>query len=106
MNWFEIQPSLYAAEGDVLILLDCCHAALKTRGTKKGKMEVLAASASGSLVPEPGRLSFTSVLIRQIRKQLQVRKDISIRWLHRHLWDDTTYPGLTGESCCLGIGIY
>ena len=51
MNWFEIQPSLYAAEGDVLILLDCCHAALKTRGTKKGKMEVLAASASGSLVP-------------------------------------------------------
>ncbi|CAG8976207.1 hypothetical protein HYALB_00011138 [Hymenoscyphus albidus] len=95
INWFEIQPSLYAAEGDVLVILDCCHAALRTSGTKKGKMEVLAASASGSRVPAPGRLSFTSVLIRQIRKRLQSRQGFSLRWLHKHLWDDTTHPGLT-----------
>ena len=31
---------------DVLVILDCCHAALKTRGEKEVKMEVLAASGS------------------------------------------------------------
>lgn len=81
----------------MLVILDCCHAALKTRGTKDGKMEILAACGSGSKVPEPGRLSFTSILIRQIRRQLKLRPTMSIKWLHNHLWGDKTEPGLTGE---------
>ena len=97
MNWFDLQPALYLAHGDVLVILDCCHAALKTRGAKQGKMEILAACGSGSRVPEPGRLSFTSVLIRQIRKRLKSGNLIGIRWLHTHLWGDKTEPGLTGE---------
>ncbi|MCJ1378594.1 hypothetical protein MMC17_001693 [Xylographa soralifera] len=95
LNWFELQHALYAAQGDTLVILDCGHAALKTRGTKNGKMEILAACGSGSRVPEPGRLSFTSVLIRQICKQLKVRPSMSIKWLHSHLWGDKTEPGLT-----------
>ncbi|KAA8911285.1 kinase-like domain-containing protein [Sphaerosporella brunnea] len=90
LDWFELQPTLYAAQSDILILLDCCHAALKTRGGKDSKMEILAASASGSCTPAPGRLSFTSVLIRQVRKRLKLgpNAEFTIRWLHKHLFDD------------------
>ena len=95
LKWFLLQPALYLAQGDVLVILDCCHAAHKTRGSKEGKMEVLAACGSGSLVPAPGRLSFTSVLVRQVKKQLKSGEEIGIRCLHKHLWDDKT--SLTGE---------
>ena len=82
------------------MILDCCHAALKLRGKKKGKMEILAASGagfgSGSWVPGPGKLSFTSVLIRQIKRCLKKKEEIGIKWLHAHLWDDKTKPALTG----------
>jgi hypothetical protein len=64
-------------------------------------MEILAASGTGfgtgSLVPEPGRVSFTSVLIRQIRRCLRNKEEIGIKWLHAHLWDDKTQPSLTGK---------
>lgn len=97
LNWFLLQQTLCNASGDVLVILDCCHAALKTRGEKEGKMEVLAACGSGSRVPAPGRLSFTSVLIRQIRKRLNSGDDLNVKWLHNHLWADKTEPGLTGS---------
>lgn len=84
------------ANGDVLVLLDCCHAATKTHGSfDNGQMEILAASSSGARVPKPGRLSFTSVLIREIRKQITAGKDVPIRWLQNHLWDNLTQPALT-----------
>lgn len=97
MNWFLLQQTLYFAHGDVLVILDCCRAALKTRGESEGKMEVLAACGSDSKVPVPGRLSFTSVLIRQIRNRLKSRKDISIKWLQNNLFSDELGQGLTGE---------
>lgn len=90
-----MQSTLFSAQGDVLILLDCCHATIKSRGFTQGQMEILAACASGSRVPKPGRLSFTSVLIREIRKQLKAGKTVPVRWLHAHLWADNTYPSLT-----------
>ena len=97
LNWFLLQQALCNALGDVLVILDCCHAAVKTRGEKEGKMEILAACGSGSRVPAPGRLSFTSVLIRQIRKRLKCGDAMNVRWLHNHLWADKTEPSLTGS---------
>jgi hypothetical protein len=89
---------LLNAKGDVLVLLDCCHAATRTQGEfDGGQMEILAASSSGSRVPKPGRLSFTSILIREIRKQITAGKDVPIRWLQKHLWDSLTYPAITGS---------
>jgi hypothetical protein len=89
------------AKGDVLVILDCCHAATKAHGDfAGGQMEILAASSSGSRVPKPGRLSFTSVFIREIRKQITAGKDVPIRWLQKHLWDNLTQPALTGMHYC------
>ena len=60
-------------------------------------MEILAACGSDSRVPAPGRLSFTSVLIRQVQKRLKSGKEINIKWLHNHLFSDQIELGLTGE---------
>jgi hypothetical protein len=83
-----MQPALYNARGDVLVILDCCHAALKTRGKKEGKMELLAACGSGSRVPAPGKLSFTSILTRQLKEKARLGNSISVKSLHTHLWND------------------
>lgn len=98
-----MQTLLGAAEGDVLIILDCCHAAQKTRDGKDTKMEVLAASGSGSVTPGPGRLSFTSVMIREIRKYLAVTRSkldvplLTVRLLHQRLFHERIEFGLVGE---------
>lgn len=60
-------------------------------------MEVLAACGSDSRVPQPGRFSFTSVLIREIRNRLRVGEVIGIKALHKHLWADGTHLALKGE---------
>ena len=97
LNWLTIQPTLMFAPGDVLLILDCCHAATKYRHLKDGKMEVLAACGSGSRVPAPGRLSFTTVLVREVKKRLRTHPSFSIKWLFNHIWNDKTEPGLTGK---------
>ncbi|KAF2112294.1 hypothetical protein BDV96DRAFT_689587 [Lophiotrema nucula] len=95
-DWFGLQLHLVNAKGDVLVLLDCCHAATKSyRSFVNGQFEILAASSSGSRVPKPGRLSFTSILIRELRTQLNAGKDIPIRWLGNHLWNNMAQPALT-----------
>jgi hypothetical protein len=83
-----MQTALYHAKGDVLVILDCCHAALKTRGSKKGKMELLAACGSGSRVPKPGKLSFTSILSRLLKEKVKNGEAINIKSLHSLLWTD------------------
>ena len=91
-----LHHALYLMQGDVLIILDCCRAAFRTRWETEGKMEVLAACGSDSRVPVPGTLSFTSVLIRQVKQRLKTGEDISIRWLHSRLFSDQIGLGLTG----------
>ncbi|KAG4433056.1 hypothetical protein IFR05_011450 [Cadophora sp. M221] len=88
LDWHLMQPALYGANGDVLVILDCCHAALKTRGSKKGKMELLAACGSGSRVPSPGKLSFTSILLGQLKQKVRNGEAINIKSLHCLLWAD------------------
>ncbi|MCJ1249463.1 hypothetical protein MMC30_006687 [Trapelia coarctata] len=83
LSWYRVQDSLYDAVGDVLVLLDCCNSALITPGEKKtGKFELLSASAKGVKTPQPGKSSFTSILVKTIRKHLKTKAHIAIRELH------------------------
>ncbi|OCL01655.1 hypothetical protein AOQ84DRAFT_443881 [Glonium stellatum] len=82
------QQLLYAALGDVLLVLDCCNAALIKGGEKpQGKFELLAASAKGVKTPLPGRTSYTSLLIKKLRKH--VDKGITARGLNHLLMTDS-----------------
>lgn len=72
LSWSACQQNLYGAIGDVILILDCCNAALLARGTKDhGRFEVLAASAKGVLTPEPGKHSFTAFLLRELRGRIE-----------------------------------
>lgn len=69
LSWHITQQILFAARGDVLVLLDCCNASLLTKGTKDGgRFELIAASAKGAKTPVPGKKSFTRVLIKELKK--------------------------------------
>ncbi|OIW24415.1 hypothetical protein CONLIGDRAFT_685394 [Coniochaeta ligniaria NRRL 30616] len=70
LSWHVAQQLLFSARGDVLLILDCCHASLITRGSKTdgGRFELIAASAIGALTPLPGRKSFTTALTRVLRE--------------------------------------
>ncbi|KAF5008703.1 hypothetical protein FDECE_5030 [Fusarium decemcellulare] len=70
LSWHVPQQLLFSAPGDVLLILDCCHASLITRGFKDGdgRFELIAASAKGAKTPVPGRRSFTRALIRSLKQ--------------------------------------
>lgn len=60
LNWYEVQPVVFAAEGDVLLVLDCCYAAQAARGRESRTIELLAASGVKQRTPQPGDYSFTT----------------------------------------------
>lgn len=66
--WHEAQQMLFGAQGDVLLIMDCCHASVIASGDKtaRGRFELLAASAKNVLTP-CGRRSFTRVLTKALR---------------------------------------
>ncbi|KAM0227882.1 hypothetical protein ACHAPO_011171 [Fusarium lateritium] len=70
VSWHVTQQLLFSALGDVLLILDCCHASLITGGSKDGdgRFELIAASAKGAKTPVPGRRSFTRALIRLLKE--------------------------------------
>lgn len=86
LSWWKAQQLLYDAVGDVLVVLDCCNAALVVEGEKdEGKFEILGASAKGIRTPEPGKSSFTTILIKHIKRSLNSGKDINVRGIHGEL---------------------
>ncbi|KAL8698675.1 MAG: hypothetical protein Q9224_001744 [Gallowayella concinna] len=88
--WWKAQQLLYDAVGDVLTILDCCSAALAAKGDKEGgKFEMLGASAKGIRTPEPGKSSFTTILIKHIRRSLKKASQVDVRSLHGELLKDT-----------------
>ena len=94
LSWGRAQQLLYDAVGDVLIILDCCSAALVSKGDKDGgKYEILGASAKGIRTPEPGKSSFTSILIKHIRKCLKKAQQINARNLHGELLGSSQLTG-------------
>jgi hypothetical protein len=61
---------LFAALGDVLLILDCCNASLISKGSKgSGRFQLLAASARGVPTAVPGKKSFTTALVRVLKKR-------------------------------------
>ncbi|KAK4207169.1 hypothetical protein QBC37DRAFT_444662 [Rhypophila decipiens] len=60
LSWHTAQQLLFSAEGDVLLLLDCCNAASIAKGAKEtGRFEMIAACAKNALAVPPSRSSFT-----------------------------------------------
>ena len=99
VNWYTLQRFLYDANGDVLVLLDCCNSALITSGKKKsGKFELLSATAKGRKTPGPGRWSFTSVLVKEIRKGVKNKGQVHIRDLQNLLLENPKITGMLPRS--------
>lgn len=64
LQWSAIQTLLERSLSDVLILLDCCAgAASATFPNGNSITETISASSWDAIAPNPGRFSFTSVLI-------------------------------------------
>ena len=87
VDWFDIQPKLKNSQGDVLVLLDCCHGAQAARGRLKLpiRVELLAACPMDSLTPGPGPRSFTTALMREIKNHLDTDGFIFMDQLHSSL---------------------
>ncbi|KAI9698151.1 MAG: hypothetical protein M1836_004153 [Candelina mexicana] len=81
IDWFIIQPSLEKSDSDVLILLDCCHAASSVRGVSHGTTEIIAACGFETWSPFVGPYSFTRSLIDELRA-LSRRQSFSAAILH------------------------
>ncbi|KAG5796263.1 hypothetical protein H9Q69_004689 [Fusarium xylarioides] len=101
VSWHVTQQLLFSAPGDVLLILDCCHASLITRGSKdgEGRFELIAASAKGAKTPVPGRRSFTRALIRLLKENSST--GISSESLASELRED---PKVTGRTRNLLMG--
>ncbi|OIW33820.1 hypothetical protein CONLIGDRAFT_628737 [Coniochaeta ligniaria NRRL 30616] len=73
LQWSAIQILLERSISDCLILLDCCAgAASATFATGRSITETISASAWDAIAPDPGRYSFTNVLI-----------EVLSEWSHR-----------------------
>ncbi|KAH7110733.1 hypothetical protein EDB81DRAFT_370136 [Dactylonectria macrodidyma] len=70
LPWNPAQQLLFSAACDVLLILDCCHASLITKGSKDegSRFELIAASAKGVKTPMPGSKSFTKALTQLLKE--------------------------------------
>jgi len=85
LNWYEVQPTLYSWEGDLLLVLDCCHAAQAARGRENRVIELLAASGVNRRTPPAGNYSFTSILITIMSRMLLEKDCISVTEIYDRL---------------------
>ena len=100
LSWHVTQQLLFCAQGDVLLILDCCEASLITGGSKDdgGRFELIAASAKGRKTPVPGRRSFTRAVIRLLGQN--AKEGISSESLASKLREDNK---ITGKSYSLFV---
>lgn len=89
LNWYEVQPTVFAAEGDVLLILDCCYAAQAARGRENRVVELLAASGLRHKTPSPGEHSFTSILMTVMGRMLRETGHVVVNELYKRLFLDT-----------------
>jgi hypothetical protein len=92
LPWHVAQQLLFAALGDVLLILDCCNGSLITPGIKNngGRFELIAASAKGIDTPAGGN-SFTRSLIRLLKRH--AKEGISSQSLASKLREDYRIRG-------------
>ncbi|KAL8920334.1 MAG: hypothetical protein Q9208_006305 [Pyrenodesmia sp. 3 TL-2023] len=89
LNWYEVQPVVFAAEGDVLLVLDCCYAAQAARGRESRTIELLAASGVKQRTPPPGDSPFTAVLMKVMKRMLQKAGHVVVHKLYEELFKET-----------------
>ena len=80
--WSDIQPTLGLAQGDVLLILDCCYAAQSTRDRERvipPNVEIMAACAMNRQTYRPGPRSFTATWIRIITELLKEKHPVIMR---------------------------
>jgi hypothetical protein len=85
LKWYEIQPSLGAWDGDVLMILDCCYAFQAVRDRDSRTFELLAACGIRESTPQAGPLSFTSALINIMDSMLRAGGVVKISELYDKL---------------------
>lgn len=66
IKWFAIQATLEDAEGDVLLLLDCCAAGTAATDNGHGVTELLGACAFNNTANGVGEFSFTDALCKEL----------------------------------------
>jgi len=105
LSWHVAQQLLFSARGDVLLILDCCHASHITTGHKTdgGRFELIAASAIGAKTPVPGRKSFTRALTRVLKQR--VAEGIWSESLASELREDSKVTGKPSYQP-LGLNTY
>ncbi|KAF1998958.1 hypothetical protein P154DRAFT_494309 [Amniculicola lignicola CBS 123094] len=95
--WHVTQQLLFHAVGDVLLILDCCNAAMIAKGVKgSGRFEMIAASAKGFKTPVPGRSSFTKIMTRELGRHTE--SGISASSLCSLLLENERMTGHTNTS--------
>ncbi|KAJ2992671.1 hypothetical protein NUW58_g2092 [Xylaria curta] len=106
LPWYLIQDqfdNLRNEDTHILLILDCCYAgqAARQREIWKTRIEILAASAMGMETPPPGNTSFTDILLREIKRQLETCDSIVVKEFytllsHRQsqLWAQPVYISL------------
>lgn len=85
LDWDCIQPQLFLAECDVIILLDCCFAGQAVRSRFPQRVEFLAATDKDQYTATglKGIPSFTAVLTEQARSMMDKDGVVTISELHR-----------------------
>ncbi|KAE8443618.1 hypothetical protein EG329_001551 [Mollisiaceae sp. DMI_Dod_QoI] len=68
VSWTPLRQILSGSEGDVLLLLDCCHSGAGTRAVMPGTKILIAACTAGSLTNKPGPYSFTHALVETLQE--------------------------------------
>jgi hypothetical protein len=105
LEWFLIQPKFDHVESDVLLLLDCCFAAQAARARQvPTRVELLAASAMGVQAPPPGKHSFTTILINELKRAMSSPDGISVAKLHSNLMKKESEYKRSPIHVDLGLG--
>ncbi|KAL2038882.1 hypothetical protein N7G274_008404 [Stereocaulon virgatum] len=110
LNWHVAQAPLLGAQAHLLLILDCCYAALAARNAGIGDNWCLAASTKESVAKGVSRSSFTSAVTREIDrcadKYWDKREPFDVQSIHHALivWErDLEYTPilirLTDHQC-------
>jgi hypothetical protein len=100
LRWSEVQSILLGAEGDVLLILDCCHASLTVRNLHDPTIEILAACAFNVTTVGVGTKSFTTAFTAELRCKARANSSITVEGLHQ--WLSTDVAGLLETPYRLG----
>ncbi|CAM1506163.1 Fc.00g058040.m01.CDS01 [Cosmosporella sp. VM-42] len=107
LDWSLIQPQLFLASCDVVIILDCCFAGQAARASTTNNVEFLAATDKDQYTPAGTGSwpSFTRVLIREMKVMALSNELITLPTLHKRMVEESSglqrqpfYVALAGNA--------